>query len=401
MLSENIQNLISNHSRATGSILIFGSFSIRDWDVLRQRQQTILEFLVQDFNVFYVERISAKNVGIIKTLKAVIKRFFLVSNAEKKARFTLKHLYFIQLKIVPFQRGIFRLFNKKLALLQIRNVMKKYEINRFDAIIVSHPANYVNDIFDKIPAKKRIYDCVQRFEFNEYFPLEVTFNDRNIAKKVDLVIADSITIFHEKKDLNKNVVRIPQGIDLKNYNNNRINDAGIPGDLAEMGKHKICYIGSFHQSFDFDLMRKLAMDISSATLVLIGSETTEAKKKLSCNNIVFLGWKHYTLLPIYMSHMDLFVIPYLLTEHGKGVFPTKLFEYLFFKKPVVSTALPDILEYSEYLYVAHTKEQFIEVVKDSLFNGKNKLAFIPQEKYENFIRENSWESRYGQFKKYL
>lgn len=384
-----------------GNILIFGSFSIRDWDILRQRQQTIVEFLAQDFNVFYIERISAKNVGIIKTLKAVIKRFFLVRNAEKNGRFTLKQLYFVQLKIFPIQRGIFRLLNAKLAFLQIRSVMKKYKIDCFDSIIISHPANYVNDIFDKIPTKKNIYDCVQRFEFNEYFPSEVSFNDRNIAKKVDLVIADSITIFYEKKDLNKNVVRIPQGIDLKNYSKNRIDDAGIPDDLTEMGKQRICYIGSFHQSFDFDLMRKLAMDIPSATVVLIGNETTEAKEKLNCSNIIFLGWKHYTALPIYMQHMDVFVIPYLLTEHGKGVFPTKLFEYLFFKKPVVSTALPDILEYREYLYVAHTKEEFIEIVKDSLFNGRNKLAFIPHEKYDNFIQANSWESRYQQFRNYV
>jgi glycosyltransferase involved in cell wall biosynthesis len=143
------------------------------------------------------------------------------------------------------------------------------------------------------------------------------------------------------------------------------------------------------------------MDIPFATVVLIGSETTEAKKKLNCNNIVFLGWKHYTLLPIYMSHMDLFVIPYLLTEHGKGVFPTKLFEYLYFKKPVVSTALPDILEYEKYLYVARTGEEFIKFVQDSLFKGENKLGLIPKDQFERLIEENSWESRYGQLKKYL
>lgn len=383
------------------NILIIGSFSIRDWELLKQRQQTIVEFLVKDFNVFYIERISAKNVGIIKMLKAFIKRFFLVRNVGGKGRFTMKHLCFIQLKIFPLQRGIFRFLNAKLALLQIRKMMKKYKINHFDSVIISHPANYVNDIFDKIPAVKRIYDCVQRFEFNKYFPPEVVFNDKNIAKKVDLVIADSITIFSEKLELNKNVVRIPQGIDIGNYNINRIKDVGIPGDLANMGNNRICYIGSFHQTFDFDLVRKLAVDIPAATVILIGSETSEAKKKLDCNNIVFLGWKHFKQLPIYMDCMDLFIIPYALSEHGKGVFPTKLFEYLYFKKPIVSTALPDILEYEKYLYVAHTGEEFIKFVQDSLFKGENKLSAIPDDQFEHFISENSWEARYIEFKKYL
>jgi len=383
------------------NILIIGSFSIRDWDLLRQRQQTIVEFLVKDFNVFYIERISAKNVGIIKMLKAFIIRFFLVRNVGGKGRFTMKHLCFIQLKIFPFQRGIFRLLNARLALLQIRRIMKKYKINHFDSIIISHPANYVNDIFDKIPAVKRIYDCVQRFEFNKYFPPEVVFNDKNIAKKVDLVIADSITIFREKLELNKNVVHIPQGIDLKNYNIDRIKESGIPNDLAGIGKHRICYLGSFHQTFDFDLVRKLAVDIPSATVILIGSETSETKKILNLKNIVFLGWKHYKLLPVYMNYMDLFIIPYLVSEHGKGVFPTKLFEYLYFKKPVVSTALPDILEYEKYLYVAHTEEEFIRFVQDSSFKGENKLGLIPKDQFESLMEGNSWESRYKEFKKHL
>lgn len=383
------------------NILIFGSFSVRDWELLRQRQQALVDFFVEDFDVFYIERINPKNVGIITVFKALIKRIILLRNVDENRWLAMKHLYFIQLKIFPFQRGVFRLLNAKLALSQIRKVMKKYKINHFDVIIISHPANYVNDIFDKIPAIKRIYDCVQRFEFNKLFPSEVCFNDKNIARNVDLVITDSITIFYEKMESNKNVVRIPQGVDLKNYNINRIKNFGIPDDLAKIGKNRICYVGSFHQTFDFNLVRKLAIDIPSATVVLIGSETPDAKKKLDCNNIIFLGWKHYKQLPIYMSYMDLFIIPYLLSEHGKGVFPTKIFEYLYFKKPVVSTSLPDILEYEKYLYVARTEEEFIKFVQDSLFRGENKLGSIPEDQFERIIKENSWESRYREFKKYL
>lgn len=383
------------------TMLIYGSFSVRDWDLLRQRQQSLVDFFIEDFEVFYIERINPKNVGIFTVLKALFKRTILYRNTRKNSWLNKERLHFIQLKIFPFQRGIFRLFNAKLAVLQIRKVMHRYKINQFDVIIITHPANYVNDIFDKIPVRKRIYDCVQRFEFNKLFPPEVVVNDKNIAKNVDLVIADSITIFNEKLGLNKNVVRIPQGIDIRNYNSNRIKDAGIPGDLMNIGKNRICYVGSFHQTFDFNLVRRLAVTTPSATVILIGNETSEARKKLDCKNVVFLGWKHCKLLPIYMNYMDLFIIPYLLNEHGKGVFPTKLFEYLYFKKPVVSTALPDILEYEKYLYVAHTAEEFIKYVQNSLFEGENKLSTIPDDHFDRFISENSWEARYKEFKEYL
>ena len=99
--------------------------------------------------------------------------------------------------------------------------------------------------------------------------------------------------------------------------------------------------------------------------------------------------------------MDVFIIPYLLNERGKGVFPTKLFEYLYFRKPVVSTALPDILEYNEYVCVAHTDEEFVKLVKDSLYKGENKLGSIDRGLFDQFMKNNSWESRYKEFKKHL
>jgi len=34
----------------------------------------------------------------------------------------------------------------------------------------------------------------------------------------------------------------------------------------------------------------------------------------------------------------------------------------YFKKPVVSTTIPDILEYEKYLYIAHREEEFVEFV---------------------------------------
>lgn len=384
-----------------GNILIFGSFSVRDWDLLRQRQQTLVDFLVKDFNVFYVERISAKDVGIITVVKALIKRFYSRKKSIQRNRTFQQTLHFIQLKIFPIQKGLFRQINARLSFFQIQKVMKRYDIKFFDSVIVSHPASYVNDIFQKIPARKRIYDCVQRFQFNEYFPPEVIQNDRNIAMKSDMVIADSVTILEEKRQLNTKVLQIPQGIDLVNYNNNVRNSAGIPVDLLPVRNHRVCYVGGFHQSFDFDLVAKLANDIPECTVVLIGKESPEAKKRLRCKNITFLGWKHYTLLPSYMKYMDVFIIPYILNEHSKGVFPTKLFEYLYFKKPVVASALPDILAYKEYVYVANSSNEFIRLVNESLFKGENKLRSISHEVYEQFMRDNSWEARYKDFKNCL
>lgn len=97
---------------------------------------------------------------------------------------TCEAFTFSTIKDIPFSKRNFSITQCEVGDFADKKIMKKYKINHFDSIIISHPANYVNDIFDKIPAVKRIYDCVQRFEFNKYFPPEVVFNDKNIAKKL-------------------------------------------------------------------------------------------------------------------------------------------------------------------------------------------------------------------------
>ena len=41
------------------------------------------------------------------------------------------------------------------------------------------------------------------------------------------------------------------------------------------------------------------------------------------------------------------------------------------------------------------------MAKDALFRGENKLALISQEEHQRFLKENSWESRFQEFAKYL
>jgi len=383
------------------NILIFGSFSIRDWKEFRQRQQVIVDFLLSDYRIFYVERISAKRIGFWKLCTACLKRAHIILSRHKESFLKKKNLHFIQLKFIPGEKYYLRVVNKILITYQIKKIMKKWNISCFECIIISHPARYVSDVFSKIPAKKRIYDCVQRFEFNEFYPKEVTLIEKDIAKKVDTIITDSITIFNEKKLLHKNVAQIPQGVDLSCYNKQRADMTEEPHDLKNIERKRVCYIGGFHQTFNYSLVKKITNEIPEANFVFIGHATGAVKQKLQNHNVSFLGWKSYEILPVYMNFMDVFILPYLLSEHGKGVFPTKLFEYLFFKRPVISTALPDIIDYGEYLYIAHTGEEFIRLLKNSLFGDKNKLTNISQKNFDNFLNKNSWESRYEDYKKHL
>ena len=294
-----------------------------------------------------------------------------------------------------------RTINSKVILFQIRKLMRRHRISCFDTIIISNPMFFAPYVLNHIRTKKLIYDCGERYEYSEHHSRDVVHFERSILEKADIVTADSVALRDEKRKVHDHVLAIVQGIDLENYNAAKLKAAAEPSDLAAIRRPRIGYLGSFHQTFDAKLVKKVAEGIPGATLVLIGPEPERVQHRLECSNIAFLGWKPYGELPIYLNFMDAFIIPYISTGHGQGVHPSKLWEYLFFQKPIVATALPDLFDYERYLYIGRTHDEFVEFAKRAVVQRENKLAPIPRDEWMRFLEQNSWESRFRAFEKLL
>jgi hypothetical protein len=88
----------------------------------------------------------------------------------------------------------------------------------------------------------------------------------------------------------------------------------------------------------------------------------------------------------YLDEITFGLIPYKVNEYTKGVYPTKLFEYLGAGVPVISTPIPEVKQYSNGKFIfIESEPKLIEYQVD--FNGLTPL-----------LNENTWEER---FKKYL
>lgn len=307
-------------------------------------------------------------------------------------------LHFVQL---PVANLLTHAINSKLIVFRLRNLMRQQEISCFDAIIISNPTFFASDVLRRIKTKKIIYDCGERYEFSENHTRDVVQFEKSILEKADIVTADSVALRDEKRQIHDHVIAIVQGIDLNNYNANRVSTAEEPSDLAAIGRPRIGYVGSFHQTFDVNLVAKLAQEIPEANLVLIGPEPERVQRRLTFPNVSFLGWKPFGELPVYLNFIDAFIIPYIPTGHGQGVHPSKLWEYLFFQKPIIATALPDLFDYERYLYIGRTHDEFVRFTKTSVVEGENKLAAIPRNEWIQFLEQNSWESRFRAFEKLL
>jgi GT2 family glycosyltransferase len=100
-------------------------------------------------------------------------------------------------------------------------------------------------------------------------------------------------------------------------------------------------------------------------------------------NVVFLGPKPNTDLPAYLAQADAAIIPFLPGPLTDAVSPVKVFEYLFLKKPVIATRMPE-LDGIPHVSQAATPEEFANLC--------GALPPAPDD-LDLFISRNSWNCR--------
>ncbi|MDF9406956.1 MAG: putative teichuronic acid biosynthesis glycosyltransferase TuaH [Pelotomaculum sp. PtaB.Bin013] len=152
---------------------------------------------------------------------------------------------------------------------------------------------------------------------------------------------------------------IKNGVNVEHFRRNEFTP--VP-EMAGIHQPVLMYTGSFNSWVDLKLLIKLADDRPGYSLVLIGhyyEGSTDAnlwQVLLSKANVYWLQSKPYATLPAYMQHAAALLLPRTKDEHSLASDPLKLYEYLSTGKPVISTALPAVGDFREYVYVSDRED---------------------------------------------
>ena len=92
-------------------------------------------------------------------------------------------------------------------------------------------------------------------------------------------------------------------------------------------------------------------------------------------NIHWLGQQPYDRLPHLVAGWDVCLLPFALNASTRFISPSKTLEYMAAEKPVVSTAVHDVLSlYGDAVAVAPTVDDFIEACRDALTEDAEQRA---------------------------
>jgi len=188
----------------------------------------------------------------------------------------------------------------------------------------------------------------------------------DLIRRNDLCVANSFYLTNYCKQYNPRSYYVGQGFDQALFS---LSEYALPKDMEAIRGKVVGYVGVLHSSrLDIDAMVHIARKLPDWTLVLVGPEDEGFKQSAlhRMSNVVFVGMKDGKELPHYINAFDVCINPQFLTPLTIGNYPRKIDEYLIMGKPVVALMTHAMETFSEVVYLANTKDEYVRLIRQAL-----------------------------------
>ncbi|MFA5142617.1 MAG: ElyC/SanA/YdcF family protein [Candidatus Omnitrophota bacterium] len=364
-----------------------------DWDFIWQGHQEIMDAFAKNGNrVLFIENTGVRSPGI-KDIPRLRKRLVSWIKSAKGFREERENLFVYSPLVLPFPYSRLARFINKYTLL--RSLKRWLKVMGFrDPIIWTFlPTGTAVDIAGNIDGKLLIYYCIADFYKLVDNSAKVKRTEDELIKRCDLVFAQGDLLKERCRRLNKNVHKFPFGVNIEAFESYDRLNGKLPKELEGIRGPVVGYVGGLHRHVDFELIRFISDKHPDWSIVMIGPVQADISEIDKRKNILLLGKKDFNDLPAYINRFDACMIPYIINDYTMTVFPTKLNEYHAMGKPVVSTSLPEVIDFNKknnaLIAVAAAREDFDSKLAAAVADKSGGLADMRIKSAKN----NSWTER--------
>ena len=235
-----------------------------------------------------------------------------------------------------------------------------------------------------------VYDCMDELSKFRFAPAALVDRERYLMAQADVVFAGGYKLSQSKAKYHQNVHFFGCGVDVAHFATARSADVAVPREIASLKRPVIGYYGVIDERIDYELLRTLASSLTDAELVMVGPIVKVDPAELPrAENIHWLGQRQYAELPAHVKGFDVCLMPFALNEATEYINPTKTLEYMAAGKPIVSTAVSDVVHnFTPVVAVADSYEEFAAAVREAIERPNAELIARGLEQ----ARANAWES---------
>lgn len=229
-------------------------------------------------------------------------------------------------------------------------------------------------------------------------------NDAEVVavQNAHLSIATSKQLQNDLTQLSgKKVEYLPNAADYDLFKTAFTEKPKKPEDIEKIPHPIIGYTGNICHRIDYELIQTICRSHPDKNLVMVGPRNHYGHTDIDLDaipNLHFLGSKRLEQLPPYLAHFDVLILPFLINQVTRSIYPLKINEYLASGKPVVATPFSkDIQSFKNWISLEQDHQRFAAAIQKELEedspekrNNRNKAA-----------SENTWENRAETFWKLL
>jgi glycosyltransferase involved in cell wall biosynthesis len=254
-----------------------------------------------------------------------------------------------------------RRVNRFSVVTAVRKLLKTYNLSSTLMVAtVPNACEYVR----KLGERRAIYYCVDDFSEWPGIEKEVAENmEKSLIAKADAFIATSNKLHARLSEYGKPNYLLTHGVDLELFSSEPENEhhclRGIP-------RPRVGYFGLFDQRSDENLIAGVASRMKEWSFVFTGPTAVRPSLLGTLGNVFFTGRVPYGELPSVVKGFDVLCIPYKMNDLTEAISPLKLKEYLATGRPVVSTPIPEVKNWAEYVITASSAEEWEKALRFSL-----------------------------------
>jgi glycosyltransferase involved in cell wall biosynthesis len=361
----------------------FGSvtcLATADWDApLWTNKQHIASRLAQEVPTLYVESLGLRRPRLsARDLRRIARRVRGVPGREVFD--TTSEIEIVSPLVVPIHgmKGV-RLLNRQLLLRELRPRVRRLQHPR----LLWTYSPLTTSLVDLADFDLVAYHCVDDLATVPRTPTAtIRAAEADLARRADFVFCSAPSLADRLRAFNDRTLYTPNVGDSAHFA--RALEAGqVFPEMAALPHPRAVFVGALTDfKIDWTLLERVACLLPGWSFAFVGPTGDEKRMRgwrslQKYSNCHFLGLQPYERLPDILRGASVGLVPYVLSEHTRGVFPLKTMEYLAAGLPVVATPLDSLsAEDVPSVALARTAADFANAVAttETLVDGRQERS---------------------------
>lgn len=366
-----------------------------DWGRHPSSSQHLVRLLLARHEVYWVNTIGTRAPHFdIATLRRTLEKLKGWAVSSTSGERQLPGLHVLNPKMWPWFRTAFdRRLNRLLLHRQLTPLLKALPT---PAIAVSM-LPIVADLVGVLPVRRWVYYCVD--DLGEWPGLDQAPLKRmgeELARRADVRVAVSEKLRDMLLPVGGTTHLLTHGVNLDFWTPRENGLAPLP-QLNGLQRPLIVFWGHTDQRLDLALLGRLAADLTSGTIVLVGRELNPDPALYAINRVVHIGILPYPCLPRVAAEAAVLIMPYADLPATRAMQPLKLKEYLATGRPTVVRDLPAVRLWADCLDIADTPGAFSRAVRQRLAEGLPEAQKLARTR----LAHESWTEKARTFERWI